>query len=193
VGHDWGGAIAWHFAATHPQACRRLVVLNCPHPRMLARSFRKSPRQLKKSWYMFAFQFPKLPELALTRGQGAAMYKMYRQSTVDPAHFGAREIGPIVEAMQAPGAARAAVDYYRTALRKLASSGGSEARLAPISVPSLLIWGKKDAFLDYASVVPGTEKYAPGLEIQVIEEGGHFVQQERPDEVNSHLTGFLRA
>ena len=35
VGHDWGGALAWHFAAHHPHATDKLAVVNCPHPAVM--------------------------------------------------------------------------------------------------------------------------------------------------------------
>jgi pimeloyl-ACP methyl ester carboxylesterase len=192
VGHDWGGAITWAFAALHPELCLKVAVLNCPHPLQLARALRSRPRQLGRSWYIFAFQLPRLPELALTAGRGRLLRTMYRHSVVDPRHFGDDEIAPIVEAMQAPGAARAAIDYYRQAVRGLVRGGGPAARLPEITAPTLLIWGKHDVALDFQSLVPGTERFVRDLRVETIEEGGHFIQQERPDEVNRLLLAFLK-
>ena len=31
VGHDWGGAICWTFAAFFPQMLDNLIICNCPH------------------------------------------------------------------------------------------------------------------------------------------------------------------
>jgi pimeloyl-ACP methyl ester carboxylesterase len=71
VGHDWGGGIAWNFAIEEPAATRRLVVMNCPHPAIFAEHLRTNGRQLARSWYMFFFQIPWLPEtlsVSATRG-----------------------------------------------------------------------------------------------------------------------------
>ena len=68
VGHDWGGGIAWFVAMERPPVTRKLVVLNCPHPAMMAQSLRGNPRQLARSWYMFFFQIPWLPEFLLKLG-----------------------------------------------------------------------------------------------------------------------------
>src|SRR5262245_41030663 len=67
VGHDWGGGIAWELAMTRPELVKRLVVLNCPHLAIF-RQHLQDPRQLLKSWYMFFFQLPWLPEALLGAG-----------------------------------------------------------------------------------------------------------------------------
>src|SRR5205814_9622499 len=64
VGHDWGGLVAWAFAMQHPELVDRLVIPNSPHPVRMARAMRTA-RQLAKSWYMFFFQLPWLPEVAI--------------------------------------------------------------------------------------------------------------------------------
>lgn len=56
VGHDWGGAIAWGYAMTHPDKTGRLIVLNLPHPKGLQRELATNPQQQKNSEYARAFQ-----------------------------------------------------------------------------------------------------------------------------------------
>jgi epoxide hydrolase 4 len=57
VGHDWGGAIAWAFAATHPKMTERLVIVNLPHMACLARELMKEDsQQHRKSAYARLFQ-----------------------------------------------------------------------------------------------------------------------------------------
>ena len=190
IGHDWGGAIAWQLAATRPEYCDRLVVMNCPHPRMYLRALRIRPRQMLKSWYVLAFQIPKIPEFAIGKTRGSMLKAMYRASAIDPTHFSDEEITPMIEAMAKPGVARAAVDYYRTmaaqALRRVRGP-----KLNPVQSQTLLIWAKNDAALDFDSLVPGTHEYAPHLRVETIEECGHFVQEEQPERVNDLLLGFL--
>src|SRR5205814_3804374 len=62
VGHDWGAVIAWTFAMAYPDGLDRLAVLNVPHPIVSIRALR-SLAQLRRSWYVFFFQLPYLPEL----------------------------------------------------------------------------------------------------------------------------------
>jgi pimeloyl-ACP methyl ester carboxylesterase len=61
AGHDWGGGLAWLLAMQHPKRVERLVLLNAPHPVRFLKGLR-SPRQLRRSWYILAFQLPWLPE-----------------------------------------------------------------------------------------------------------------------------------
>ncbi|MGI8748579.1 MAG: alpha/beta fold hydrolase, partial [Deinococcus sp.] len=73
VGHDWGAAVAWSFALRHPERVARLVILNVPHPAVFARTLRRSRAQRARSWYMFFFQLPLLPELLLRAGRCGLM------------------------------------------------------------------------------------------------------------------------
>ena len=58
VGHDWGGIVAWTYAMTHPDKVDRLVILNLPHPKGLARELANNPQQQKNSQYARNFQEP---------------------------------------------------------------------------------------------------------------------------------------
>jgi epoxide hydrolase 4 len=58
MGHDWGGAVAWSVAMFAPQAVEKLVIVNLPHPRGLARELAANPEQRKSSEYARGFQMP---------------------------------------------------------------------------------------------------------------------------------------
>jgi len=78
VGHDWGGGVAWTVATLHPEAVDRLVVLNCPHPAVMARALRSNWAQIRKSWYIFAFQIPWVPEWSFRDRRAARPEDYYR-------------------------------------------------------------------------------------------------------------------
>jgi pimeloyl-ACP methyl ester carboxylesterase len=67
VGHDWGAALAWGLASLAPGTVDHLTVLSVGHPA----TFRRTPRQREKSWYMLLFQFPGIAERWLTEGDWA--------------------------------------------------------------------------------------------------------------------------
>jgi len=52
VGHDWGGVVAWCYAAMYPERVERLIVLNAPHPRAFEKHIKSSSSQKRKSWYV---------------------------------------------------------------------------------------------------------------------------------------------
>lgn len=192
VGHDWGGATAWHLAAHRPEFCERLAVLNCPHPaRMREALLGGSWSQMKKSWYMFFFQLPIVPEFLLTKDGAKNLVRTLRAASMHRSHYSEDELRPFVEAIQRPGAASAMVGWYREAIRSGLSRPFSPPKYPAITVETLLIWAMNDPALGYDALVPGTERYAPRLEIEQIADCGHFVQSEKPTEVNPRLIAFL--
>ena len=58
-------------------------------------------------------------------------------------------------------------------------------------MPTLLVWGMQDGALGFHDLVPGTEHEAPNLKVVRVEDAGHFVQSDRPDQVNRALVDFL--
>lgn len=96
VGHDWGGTVAWATAMNHPEAVERLVILNVPHPRRMLRAMRR-PRQLLRSWYMFLFQAPWLPERLLSARRYRAL-QVAIEDRVPPAPLPPQDLDRYVEA-----------------------------------------------------------------------------------------------
>jgi pimeloyl-ACP methyl ester carboxylesterase len=77
VGHDWGAVVAWEFAMRRPEMTERLAVLNVPHPREMLKGLRR-PAQLRKSWYIFFFQLPAVPERLLAQNDFAFLRKTFK-------------------------------------------------------------------------------------------------------------------
>lgn len=194
VGHDWGGALAWHLAAKRPDFCERLAVLNCPHPAIMRKALisNPTPAQLKKSWYFFFFLIPGLPEWLLTRNDAGNTARTIKSASIDRTHFLDEELRPFRDGIQKPGAASAMIGWYREVVKSGLRSPFSAPAYDDISAETLLIWGMNDPALGYADLVPGTEKLVPKLRIKQIPGCGHFVQAERPDVVTPALIEFLR-
>jgi len=187
VGHDWGGAVAWHLASTRPEVVERLAVLNCPHPAALARDLRK-PRQLLRSWYVFAFQVPWLPERLFRAGDHALLRRTLRREPIRPAAFTDADIERYVEAAARPGATTATINYYRAAARRHPRTMLGEH--VSIAVPTLLIWGERDAHLG-PHFTEDLDRWVPGIRVERIPDASHWVQNDAPERVNELLVGFL--
>ncbi|QRK13717.1 alpha/beta fold hydrolase [Archangium violaceum] len=194
VGHDWGGAIAYHVAAHHPEVVDRLAIINAPHPLVMARELWK-PGQLVRSWYMFFFQIPYLPERLLSARGGALVPRVLRGAMVDPSRVPPGRLAEYEANFSSREAARAAIDYYRQAFRRnLSPRGLRESRNFPrIRAPFLLIWGEQDIALR-KSLTKGLEPYFEQRPVvHYLPEEGHFVPLEAPEKVAALLLEHFSA
>ena len=188
VGHDWGGVVAWQFAMRYPERVRRLVILNAPHPaRVIAAGW--SWKQLRRSWYVFFFQLPWLPEASLRARRFALLRRVLRTGPMCPGSFGPSDIERYVAAAAQPGALTAAINYYRALLRQ--SPAHRLRRLRPIAAQTLVIWGERDRYLGPELAEP-VGSWVPDLRVERLADAGHWVQNDRPERVNRLLLDFLR-
>ncbi|PZV08081.1 MAG: epoxide hydrolase [Leptolyngbya sp.] len=185
VGHDWGGAIAWAFAYAYPELLQSLIVMNIPHPAKFAEGL-CTPQQLLRSWYIGAFQLPLLPELLLQAGDYWLIGQILQGMAIDKTAFSDADLQAYKAAAAQPGALTAMVNYYR-AVRL----GDQQAQpWGLLDVPTLLIWGEEDAALG-KELTLGTAAYVRHLRLRYIPQCSHWVQQERPHQVNALMDEFL--
>jgi epoxide hydrolase 4 len=178
VGHDWGGAVAWRAAMWHPARLRKLAILNSPHPADLSRAMR-TLRQIRKSWYVFFFQLPFLPERLVTP---RVLRSVFRRTPARKDAYGEAEIAANIDALREP---EGPLNYYRAALR----FGGP--RWAPIEAETLVIWGERDPFLGNELAQPDP-RWVPHVRVERIADASHWVQADAPAEVSRLLVEFLR-
>ena len=211
VGHDWGGVVAWVFAALHPEYLEKLVIINAPHPAIFARELRENPEQQKASQYMLLFRGEGAEATLSANNFGMLQAAVFRGAT-KPDAFTADDREAYLEAWSQPGALTGGLNYYRAARvgpppaatpapetaaagDPPASAPSSEApllpaSLGPIEVPTLVIWGEKDRAL-LTGNLDGLEKLAPNLRVKRIPDGTHWVVHEYPDLVNGYIRAFL--
>jgi pimeloyl-ACP methyl ester carboxylesterase len=193
VGHDWGGAVAWTVAQLHPERVTALVAMNCPPPRVLVEHLVRSPSQLRKSWYIFFFQLPVLPERFVSR----SMPGMLRGGSHVREVWNRETLTPYGQAFATQSDVRGPINWYRGAFRGALRGAlrPSAGRLQPISVPVLVIWGVHDAFLGQELVSPealrGTLAFPNQATVVPIGSAGHFVQNEAAEEVTATLLDWL--
>src|SRR5262249_14737034 len=159
-----------------------------PHPMAYFRELR-TPAQLLKSWYVFFFQLPLLPEVVLRAGDYALLDRMLRRTPARPGAFTADDVRRYKEALARPGALTAALNYYRAAFRRV---GRENARArSPIPVPTLLIWGERDLYLS-VRLTEGLGRWVPDLRVERLPDASHWVQSDAPERVNQLMLDFLR-
>ncbi len=188
VGHDWGAVVAWLFAMRYPRMVERLAILNVPHPAMLRAGLRQ-PRQWRKSWYVFFFQLPWLPEWGFRARRYRTIRRLFRSDPVRAGAFSDDDIDRYIEALAQPGALTATINYYRALVRYHPRGLGHDLRV--IQAPALVIWGEQDRALEPSLAEP-PRHWVPDLRIERLPDASHWVQVDRPEAVNQLLLGFLR-
>jgi pimeloyl-ACP methyl ester carboxylesterase len=179
VGHDWGGMVAWALAAWHPDRVRTLSVLSVPHPAAMAKVMVTSD-QVLRSYYMFAFQLPFLPERLLLARGGTPLRRMLRGGGLSreaAAHYVAR--------MREPGALSAMLGWYRA----MPLSGGD--RVGTVRVPTLHVWSTGDAFLGRAGIDATAQFVDAPYRLEVLEGISHWIPELAPDRVAELVTAHV--
>jgi pimeloyl-ACP methyl ester carboxylesterase len=185
VGHDWGAAVAYAVAMLHPDVVKRLAILNVPHTSRMLEGFR-TLRQLRKSWYMFFFQIPRLPEYLIGRDDFSFAKRSLRSDSKKA--FTDEDLERYVEAWSQPGALTGMINYYRAALRR--SPRATLAAMKPIPAPTMVIWGMLDRHLGSELAEPAPE-WVPNLRMERIPQATHWVQHDAPERVNELLIDFM--
>jgi epoxide hydrolase 4 len=187
VGHDWGALIAWNYAMFGRLPIAKLIIMNVPHPKLAEKGLR-TRRQLAKSWYVFFFQLPLIPEWALGRNGCEAIGRAFRGMAVDKTRFSDEVLRVYQEAAAQPGALTAMLNYYRALIRGWRAH---RRRGAPrIATPTLMIWGEVDAALG-KELTFGTDQYVSDLTLRYLPQVSHWVQQEAPETVNGMIEAWL--
>src|SRR4030042_6345066 len=103
VGHDWGASVSWWVTLKYPQRLQKLVILNVPHPKVMAKTVFTNVEQMKKSWYIFYFQLPgAVDKLAASTNYEWALNMI--TSSANPGAFTPAELEEHRKALAQPGA-----------------------------------------------------------------------------------------
>ena len=192
LAHDWGAIIAWFYAMRHPGALERLAIFNVPHPAATAEQL--SLRQLLKSWYMAAFQVPRLAEWAVTRRGADWPGRLIRDSAVHKERFDDADMthyAVVASSGGVGGASSPMFHYYRAAIRGRGFQRQQRLGYPEIAVPTLMIWGEQDLALT-KRLTFGTSRWVPNLVQRYLPDASHWVQQDQPELVNEMLEAWLR-
>jgi len=188
VGHDWGGGLAWTFAALYPERVQRLVIINAPHLQALRDTYHHHPIQLVRSLYILFFQIPWLPEWSLRARNFLLLARTI--SAIDSHNMTEKDIDLYRQAWSQIGALSAMLGWYRAALQSKESQW--LLNLPPLVVlqPTLVIWGEEDPYLDRAcnETLP---RYVPDLRVHYLPGANHWPMIARPEEVNALILGHL--
>lgn len=196
IGHDWGALTATGLAAMADSPFSKAVIMSVPPPAAL-RAVRGTdrlslarhlPGQLVRSWYISYFQAPWLPE----RSASWILPLLWRRWS--PGYAAEDDLRHVDAAIGTPEGWRAALGPYR-ALRSLRVP----ARYAELHphwlqrprLPSLYLHGRTDGCMTPAFTGWVAPAQPEGSDVGVVENAGHFLQLEQPDEVADRVLRFL--
>jgi epoxide hydrolase 4 len=186
AGHDWGAAVAWSVALLHPERVNKLAIVNVPHPLVMAHNLKSNWRQMRKSWYMFCFQLPWVPEKLFS----GANFKVAEGALVNSSRegtFSAEDLAKYREAWSQPDALTATINWYRAAFRHRTRFADTR-----VHVPTRILWGERDKFLS-AEMARESLRYCDDAELFTFAEASHWLQHEEAERVSEHLIKFFCA
>jgi pimeloyl-ACP methyl ester carboxylesterase len=222
VAHDWGGVVAWVFAAIHPQMLDKLVIVNAPHPTIFGKLLSEDPAQQKASQYMLMFRGPQAEE-TLSANSYAMLTSMVLGAGLKDGTVTEADRKMYVDAWSQPGALTGGLNYYRASAigppvaseaagRRVEgpagrgatapagdppaaadnSGRGIEPAALIVRTPTLVIWGEKDTAL-LTNNLDGLDRVVSTLTIKRVPDGTHWVVREKPAEVNRLIREFVAA
>lgn len=196
LGHADGGLVCWATAVLHPRVVKSIALVSSPHPIALKRGvLRDSPQ--RSAWLpkFLKYQVPLLPERSLTRDGGFEVERLLRTRS-GPAYPRTAEFTDAARKMRSairiPGVAHSALEYQRWAFRSQWRTDGRRFMAImdkQINIPVLQIHGDLDPYILVDTLARCT-RWAPRRELRTIGSAGHFVHQERPDQVTAEIVRF---
>jgi len=188
--HDWGALVTWPFARTHAHRVEAIIALNVPDlPR-----YDMPPTELFRALgadqvqYILDFQDRGIEEQIENDVPGFLELFLRGPVTVKKAVFSDDVFARYVEQFSTGGAFTPPLEYYRNMDRNWELAASFDDR--KIEVPTLMISATGDKVLP-PELADGMESRVPNLEKVVIEDCGHWTQQEQPRETTRHMARFL--
>jgi len=192
-----GGALGWIFAHRYSHLIRKLVVVNCPHPRTLVRAVLRFEdfQTIRIPWVPF-FQVPWLPEAFMTTALGRKLLKLsFTLREGEKGTMNVALVDELVGRFRQPEDMRGPIDYYREMVRTQLLRA-RRARLEAvysqaISVPITLVWGAKDGALSARVAMNSAIDAGRDVELRPLPGVGHFVSLEAAGKLAAEIRRVL--
>jgi pimeloyl-ACP methyl ester carboxylesterase len=217
VGHDWGALIVWQLALLAPERVSAVVGMSVPFLPRAPMPTITLLRQLYADgfFYMVYFQEPGVADAELAADPKRTMRRLLAGTrtdadAADAASFSANDGRGFIERLPEPTGlpgwlSEEELDFYVAEFTRTGFTGGlnwyrnldrnwhltEKVADAHITCPSLFIAGTLDPVLTFAPPDAGLAQLDDHRGNVLIDGAGHWVQQERPSEVNAALLGFL--
>jgi len=191
VGHDWGAMVAWHTALLHPDRVRAVAGISVPPvPRPRSRPTERWREKFGDDFYMLRFQEPGPAEAMLGADVAATMRGLFAGAPdADlPPWLDSAAFEVYVREFTRTGFT-GGLNWYRNYDRNWETTGALDS--ARITVPALFVGGTADPVLGFMRPERATEVVVGPYRQVLLDGAGHWVHQERADEVTAILLDFL--
>lgn len=189
VGHDRGARVAHRWGLDRPEQIERLAVLDILPTRAI---WQRWDVEISRRYWHWTFHLqPDLPERLAGADVAGYLGYFFDNWTYNRHGIEPEAIVEYVRAFSAPGALRAGFDDYRASFpddAELDDADFAEGR--KLTMPVLALWGGS-ALFGKAPVLDVWQEYADDVRGEAIPECGHFLAEERPDELTALLRRFL--
>jgi pimeloyl-ACP methyl ester carboxylesterase len=192
IGHDWGALAAYGAASGGPQRWRKVVAAAVPPALGMEALF--SYDQVKRSFYIFVFQWP-LAEMVV--GGDDLLFVDRLWADWSPGYDAGEDLAHVKDCLRDPANLTAALGYYRATLGAVpqdpALADLQAATGTPPPQPTLYLHGADDGCMAVGLAEGTAEQLSPGSRVEIVPGTGHFLHLERPDVVNRLIVDFLTA
>ncbi len=195
IGHDWGAMVVWHTALLHPDRVRAVAGLSVPPiPRARSRPTARMREKFGDDFYMLRVPEPGRVDAELAADVAATMRGMFAgrldgEDAPLPDWISADEFEHYVAEFSRTGFT-GALNWYRNYDRNWETT--PQLAGAQITVPALFVGGTADPVGPTMNPARAREVVAGPYTEQWVDGAGHWLQQERADEVTRILLAFLK-
>lgn len=193
IGHDWGGWVAWSMPGLEPRVTRAVASLGMPHPTRMRQAVARSGAQRRALRWLGPQQVPFWPESYLTK---PAYVERLLRTWSGPGWPRPEESERYAAALTIPFVAHSAAEYYRWLVRSQPRRDGRRFRAgigSQVSVPVLQLHGSLDLLVLPESAAGCGELVSAAYDFGLVHGAGHFLPEERPEQVSELLLSWLRA
>ena len=192
-GHDWGAPIVYGISQLKPDLVKKFSAASVPYGLSLQMAFLTDGDQQRKSWYMFFFQLP-LAEMSVPMNDYEFIHRLWREWSPDLKHY-KHYSDVVVKNLSRPNVLAKALAYYRATFQpelqlERLNTKSVELSNSKIGPPCLYFHGVNDGCIDYRLALD-MEGFFKELKINIMEDCGHFLHLEKPDEFNEALLDFF--
>jgi microsomal epoxide hydrolase len=190
VTHDVGAWVGYAYAARRPERVKRLVLIDAAIPGLASPEvFRFAPETAPRVWHFYFNAVPELAETLIVGREREFLTWLFRTKSVDwTMAFDPTSVDVYVKAYAGPGRWSGGMGYYRSIFDSVAQNKATASTL--LKMPVLAIGGSTGLG---ASMEVSAKQAAENVQSAVIERCGHYVAEERPDELLAVVLPFSLA